>query len=284
MTRRGQAYTKNNTHISHHNLEAITKFITFAKSNKNPHHFLDGHSYLRGACIEKNIKDRVTFYVDGFNFYYGLRTQMNVCKSWYQAYWIDMVKLFEQFLSEEQELVKVIYFTASPLSPDKSSRQSAFLNANRVLNKGRFEIVRGKYLIKYINCPNCNYAISRPEEKKTDVNISVRMMGDCVQNLTDTIVLVSGDSDLLPPIEFIQKNYPQKKVRAFFPPAIFSRDIAQNIKQHRHKVTLLEKNLDKFVRAQMPNQVLEGNKKYIIPEEWDKKREKYYRQPNSRGK
>lgn len=157
------------------------------------------------------MKERVTFYVDGFNFYYGLRKQMKVCNSWYQAYWIDMVKLFEQFLSENQELVKVIYFTASPLSPDKSSRQSAFLNANRVLNKGRFEIVRGKYLIKRINCPKCNYAIPRPEEKKTDVNISVRMMGDCVKNLTDTIVLVSGDSDLLPPIEFIQKNYPQKK-------------------------------------------------------------------------
>lgn len=109
-------------------------------------------------------------------------------------------------------------------------------------------------------------------------------MGDCVQNLTDTIVLVSGDSDLLPPIEFIQKNYPRKKVRAFFPPAIFSRDIAQNIKQHRHKVTLLEKNLDKFVRAQMQDEVWEEDKKYTIPEEWDKKREKSYRQPNSRGK
>ena len=72
-------------------------------------------------------------------------------------------------------------------------------------------------------------------------------------------------------------------MRAFFPPGIFCQDIAQNIKKHRHKkVTLLKKNLDKFVRAQMQDEVLEGNKKYTIPEEWDKKRKLSYKQPNSR--
>lgn len=50
----------------------------------------------------------------------------------------------------------------------------------------------------------------RPEEKKTDVNISIRMVADCVQDKTDTIILVSGDNDLVSPIEFIQKNYPHK--------------------------------------------------------------------------
>ena len=59
---------KNNTHISHHNLEAITKFITFATSNKNPHHFFDGHSYLRVAFFPTTMKERMTFYVDGFKY------------------------------------------------------------------------------------------------------------------------------------------------------------------------------------------------------------------------
>ncbi|MBQ8066389.1 MAG: hypothetical protein IJ200_12125, partial [Prevotella sp.] len=53
------------------------------------------------------------------------------------------------------------------VNPEKNSRQSAFLNANKLINGDRFEIVRGKYLDKQIQCPNCHYAISRPEEKKT---------------------------------------------------------------------------------------------------------------------
>lgn len=201
---------------------------------------------------------------------------MQVDPKWHHAYWINLVKLFELFLSETQELVKVIYFTASPLSLEKSKRQSAFLNANKLLNGIRFEVVRGKYLIKTINCPSCHFAIPRPEEKKTDVNISVRMIGDCVQDNTDTIILVSGDSDLLPPIEFIQRNYPEKRVKAFFPPSIFSRDISQNIKNHRGKVTLLGNNFNKFRLALMPDEVSNNQgDKYTIPAEWKHVRNRF---------
>ena len=140
-----------------------------------------------------------------------------------------MVKLCQGFLGEGQEVEKVIYFTASPLNPEKSSRQSAFLNANKLINGDRFEVVRGKYLDKQIQCPNCHYAISRPEEKKTDVNISVRMIADCVLDATDTIVLVSADSDLVPPLEFIQKQYPEKRIKVYFPPSNFSCDLKDNL-------------------------------------------------------
>lgn len=211
---------------------------------------------------------RVTFYVDGFNFYYGIRTAKQVDKKWYKSYWIDLVKFFSMFLGEDQTLEKVIYFTASPLNKDKSQHQSAFLNANKLINGDKFEVVRGKYISKEIKCPNCKYTIIRPEEKKTDVNISIRMLADSVNDGTDIIVLVSGDSDLIPPIEFIQNNIADKKVKAFFPPSIFSRDISTNMKAHKSKVILLEKNYNKFVLAQMPDVVTNGSFTYTIPEKW----------------
>lgn len=127
----------------------------------------------------ENIR-RVTFYVDGFNFYFGLKRARKIDKGWHHLYWTDMVKLFESFLGENQKLEKVIYFTASPLSPQKNSRQSAFLNANKLINGDKFEVVRGKYMEKHITCPYCKGDIIRPEEKKTDVNISIRMIADCV--------------------------------------------------------------------------------------------------------
>lgn len=213
-------------------------------------------------------KKRVTFYVDGFNFYFGLKRTKKSEPEWKRYYWINIVKLFESFLGEGQILEKVIYFTASPLSPQKNSRQSAFLNANKLLNGERFEIVRGKYLEKHIICPYCKGDIARPEEKKTDVNISVRMIADCVLDKTDTIALVSADSDLVPPVEFIQKHYPQKAIKIYFPPSNYSSDLKDNLLHHRSKPVLLLKNKKRFEFSVMPNIVQNELKKYTIPEKW----------------
>ena len=207
---------------------------------------------------------QITFYVDGFNFYYGLATASKTDPLWKQFYWIDIVKFFRSFLSDGQELSKVIYFTASPLDPDKSSRQSAFLNANKFLNEGAFEIVRGKYIEKPIHCSFCNNDFMRPEEKKTDVNISVRMLEDCINNKTDTLVLVSADSDLIPPLESINRNFPKKTIKVYFPPFRYSRDIKDFLYVQRKKPILLEKNINRFEKAIMPDSV----GKYTIPEKW----------------
>ena len=213
-------------------------------------------------------KRRVTFYVDGFNFYYGLKRKKQVDKSWKRYYWIDLVKFFEQFLGQDQELAKVIYFTASPLDPEKSSRQSALLNANLILHPDIFEIVRGKYINKTIKCPHCQLAINRPEEKKTDVNLSVRMMGDCIKDLTDIVVLVSADTDLIPPIDFILNNFPNKKVKVYFPPANHSFDINGFMRTHKSNVIRLENNTIKFENAVLPEIVTVGTRTYTIPEKW----------------
>ena len=202
------------------------------------------------------MAQRVTFYIDGFNFYYGLRRTKRNEPQWADYYWINMVKLCQGFLGEGQEVEKVIYFTASPLNPEKSSRQSAFLNANKLINGDRFEVVRGKYLDKQIQCPNCHY------------DISVRMIADCVLDATDTIVLVSADSDLVPPLEFIQKQYPEKRIKVYFPPSNFSCDLKDNLIHHSSKPVLMYKNERRFRDAIMPDVVTDGTKRYEVPEKW----------------
>lgn len=213
-------------------------------------------------------KKRVTFYVDGFNFYFGLKRTKQVDPAWHDFYWIDMVKLCESFLGPEQTLEKVIYFTASPLSPQKNSRQSAFLNANKLINGNKFEIVRGKYLEKHITCPYCRGDISRPEEKKTDVNISIRMIEDCVLGVTDIVALVSADSDLVPPIELIQRRFPKIGIKVYFPPSNFSNDLKDNLIHHRSKPVMMKKNIRRFQSAVMPDVVSKDGKSYTIPDKW----------------
>lgn len=211
-------------------------------------------------------KKRVRFYIDGFNFYYGIKRSVKANPRWGNAYWINVVSLCNSFIGPNEVLDKVIYFTASPLDPDQSSRQSAFLNANKALNNNLFEVVRGKYLAKQITCPYCGATISRPEEKKTDVNISVKMIDDCMKNQTEKVVLISADTDLIPPLELIKSSFPEIKLKVMFPPSNFSHEISSTMSAWKSKVTFLEKNIDRFEQAMMPDSV--GDGKYTIPPEW----------------
>jgi len=108
----------------------------------------------------------------------------------------------------------------------------------------------------------------RPEEKKTDVNISVRMLEDCINDTVDTLVMVSADSDLIPPLESIKRNFPNKSLKVYFPPSRYSRDIKDFLYLQKKKPVLLEKNIQRFEKAVMPDVVEKDNSKYTIPEKW----------------
>ena len=51
------------------------------------------------------MKKKVNIYVDGFNFYYGLKDMVKHKRDWRKFYWIDLVKLFEQFLLEDEDFL-----------------------------------------------------------------------------------------------------------------------------------------------------------------------------------
>ena len=67
-------------------------------------------------------KQRVIVYIDGFNFYYGLKKDVR----WKKYYWLDIVGLFEMFMRPNQELIAVKYFSARVDDIDQGMRQNAF--------------------------------------------------------------------------------------------------------------------------------------------------------------
>ena len=211
---------------------------------------------------------KIDFYIDGFNFYYGLRAAKKGDPQWCYAYWIDFVELCKKFLGEDQELGKVVYFSAKPLGFKKAARQRELLKANKALHPTEFEVVEGRYLSKSIVCPNCKKPFLRPEEKKTDVNISVRLLGDCISNSADRIVLISADSDLIPPIKFILDNFPDKKIKVFFPPTLISKETIAVMRKKSGKVIFMENNYPRFKASVMPDEVIVGDTTYTIPEKW----------------
>ena len=52
----------------------------------------------------------------------------------------------------------------------------------------------------------------------TDVNISVELLSDAQNDRFDTAIIVSGDSDLIAPINAVRNRYAKKRVIVAFPP------------------------------------------------------------------
>lgn len=169
-------------------------------------------------------KKRVIFYVDGFNFYYGLKQMTKHKPDWRKFYWIDFVKLFSQFTKEDEELVAVRYFTARPKNKGKQTRQNILMNLNKALNPDTLKLHYGRYIDKPMTCrvpQGCGGQYMHWEEKETDVNLAIKMIEDCYNNDCDKVVLVSADSDFLPPLRLIKKIN-QVETMILFPPTKFS--------------------------------------------------------------
>jgi uncharacterized LabA/DUF88 family protein len=202
------------------------------------------------------MKERVNIYVDGFNFYFGIKS-----KGWRKYYWLDIVGFFSLFIKPGQELRNVLYFTATPKDRGKKDRQDLFFSANKVDNK--FKLIFGKYIEKKVRFGGKEYRTY--EEKQTDVNIAVELIRNVIQNKCEVSVIVSADSDLLPPIRLIRELYPTHKIICFFPPKRYSRDLSN----HADAIINLERYESRFKRSILPDHVKLANG-YVVkrPKKW----------------
>jgi uncharacterized LabA/DUF88 family protein len=214
------------------------------------------------------MKKKVIFYFDGFNFYNGLKEQSILNPVWKQYYWIDFVKFCEQFIShDESELTAVKYFTSPPTNETKRSKQSALFAANRLLNPSKFIVIKGQHTRKTIKCEaDCKRLFHVMEEKRTDVNIALEVLLDCMDEHVDTVVLVTADSDQIPTIQKVKQRFPKIKLKIYFPPQRTSQDIMS----HVSPIVFLENNENKFQASLMTTEVTDGIKKYTRPADWKK--------------
>jgi uncharacterized LabA/DUF88 family protein len=176
-------------------------------------------------------KKRVIIYVDGFNFYNGLKD-----KGWRKYYWLDIVSFFEKFIRDDQELVEVNYFSAKSLDKGMADRQDLFFSVNKLNSK--FHLFLGKYISKTITCFKCKHKYAKHEEKRTDVSIATHIISNIVKGRCDITILVSADSDLIPPLEFIRETDTSHQIYVYAPPQRYSSDL--------HKIANNFINLDRY--------------------------------------
>ena len=162
------------------------------------------------------MPQRVIAYIDGFNIYYGLKD-----KGWRRYYWLNVSLLAQNLLKPDQHLALTKYFTARVSSPlDKQKRQSTFLESLETLDG--LEMFYGQYQLNPHKCHKCGYQGLESKEKMTDVNIAVELLKDAYGDNYDMALLISADSDLVPPMLAVRELFPQKRIVVAFPPNRYS--------------------------------------------------------------
>ena len=157
---------------------------------------------------------RVISYIDGFNLYFGLKSQR-----WERFLWLDVQALSRNLLRPDQNLARTKYFTSRVAQPpDKAKRQSTYIDAINTL--ADTSIYFGKYQTNPHTCRNCGHVHNANSEKMTGVNIAVELLQDTFQDASDAAVLISADSDLIAPVEAVKKLFPHKRVIVACPPPL----------------------------------------------------------------
>jgi uncharacterized LabA/DUF88 family protein len=203
------------------------------------------------------VTHRVIGYVDGFNLYFGLRQAKLKA-----GYWLDIPQLLRRYLPRHASLCETRYFTSRVSTPaDSRHRQTEYIEA--LASQPGLSIQYGKFMISPRTCRTCQSTWTVESEKMTDVNIAVRLLTDAMEDRFDVAMIVSADSDLVPPIEALRKHFPLKQVIVAFPPCRGSADLTR-VAHEKRKISP-----DVIMQSQLPNTVvgLDGFPR-VRPQEW----------------
>ena len=141
--------------------------------------------------------------------------------------WLDLRKLCASYLhavrsamgGQRVELGEIDYFSAlaTPMTsrdPEAAQKQANYLSA---LRDSGVRLTLSRFKLKDVICPNCGDRFQRPEEKETDVAIAMKLMEVAARGECDVMVLISGDTDLVPAIKAAKRLSPSIMIGVAFP-------------------------------------------------------------------
>ena len=130
-------------------------------------------------------KERVAVFIDGSNFYHALKQRFKRAS-------LDFARLV-RVLVGKRELVRAYYYNAPyDRKHPKAREQQQFFDMLRKtpyleLQLGRLQPKRGTTV-----------------QKGVDVKLAVQMIDFAYHDTYDTAILVSGDSDFVPAVQFVK--------------------------------------------------------------------------------
>ena len=228
---------------------------------------------------------KVSFVIDGFNLYHGIKdaqrnTDLRPLK------WLDLRRLCESIISSGfgpgAVLSEIHYVSAyanhlAKLNPGVVFRHKSFVEAvedtgvNAIIHKfkrkttiatlDRCRFRMGRWRFRF-PARWLKVIVTGHEEKETDVYIAVKMF-ELAQSGTDTIVIVSGDTDLRAAVDGVLRCYPGVQVYVAFPPLRFNKDL------EKRATGIFRLSVELIAKHQLPDPYVTKNGREIAkPSRW----------------
>ena len=182
------------------------------------------------------IMKRVAVFIDGNNFYFGLRKIYGTDKSLKNFNFLK----FASFLAKKEQITNIFYYNAQldiEQDPKKYKSQKEFFDKLREIPN--FNLILCKLLKRNITGTNKVYYII----KEDDIHMAVDMVENACENKFDTAIVVSGDGDFVPAVKAVQRR--NKQVEN----AYFKNSSSRNLQKHcNNSLELTKPILDDFFK------------------------------------
>jgi uncharacterized LabA/DUF88 family protein len=205
----------------------------------------------------------IAFIIDGFNVYHSaldVETSIGHCVKWLN---LDaLCRSFLPLISNEGIVTSIQYLSAYAFhtTTDTVNRHKTFVKA---LESTGIEVMLHKFSETKKYCKNCKSIVTYFEEKKTDVAMGVRIMQLLIRKEADIVIIVSGDSDLIPAIVTAKEEFPNSEIISLFP----YRRANEEIKDYVDRYFRIKPK--RYMIHQFPDEIeLEDGTKIIKPPQW----------------
>lgn len=209
---------------------------------------------------------RIVGLVDGFNLYHSLKLASE--PSGVPVKWLDLRAVFSAFLphiGRDAELGEVYYCTAlahhiAEHKPGVVARHRQYIAA---LQATGVIVLEGRFKEGRAWCRRCRTKYPRWEEKESDVALALRVFEVFHAEQADAVMLVTGDTDLVPAVLSARRLFPGRLIYTLFPYKRKNNELARA----SHRSFNLKPAT--YARCQLPAIVeLPGGRTVRRPESW----------------
>lgn len=162
--------------------------------------------------------NKTIFLIDGFNLYHSVKSaSQDLGLTGKGTRWLNIDALCKSYLHAtggNAQVTGIYYFSAlarhiEAFKADVVKRHLLYIECLKVTG---ITVELSRFKKKQILCSRCNQKIKRYEEKETDVALAAKLLEVLHLDQCDTILLATGDTDIIPAVKVAQRLFPQKKI------------------------------------------------------------------------
>ena len=207
--------------------------------------------------------NRTSFLIDGFNLYHSLKSASHdLGLNGGGTRWLDIRSLCDSFLhliGNNSQISEIYYFSAlathlETKKPDVTVRHRTYI---RCLEHSGIIVELHRFKKSLTFCQKCNQTFNRREEKETDVAMATRMLELLFLDKCDAIVLVTGDTDIVPAVKTAQNIFPKKEIVFMMLYKRHNKELANFVSRH------FDISSGNYTKHQFPDSFVTKKKKEI---------------------